>query len=49
MQTGVRMDMEEGKSTKLQTIAASEERYGQMHEKARREAERREEERRFEK
>ena len=41
MQTGVRMDMEEGKSTKLQTIAASEERYRQMHEKARREAERR--------
>ena len=33
--------MEEGKSTKLQTIAANEERYRQMHEKARREAERR--------
>ncbi|QDZ24258.1 hypothetical protein HOP50_12g67940 [Chloropicon primus] len=33
--------MDEGKSTKLQTIAANEERYRQMHEKARREAERR--------
>jgi len=32
---------DEGKSTKLQTIAANEERYRQMHEKARREAERR--------
>ena len=32
--------MEERKSTKLQTIAVNEERYRQMHEKARREAER---------
>ena len=46
LQTGIGMGkigmgMEEGKSTKLQTIAANEERYRQMHEKAGREAERR--------
>ena len=35
------MGMEEGKSTKLQTIAANAVRYRQMHEKARTEAKRR--------